>query len=127
MDLQSALWTVPAERMKSAREHRVPLCGRTLEILEMLTALRASDNDEALIFPGQREGRPLSGMATAMLLRRMGHGDITTHGFRSSFRDWAGEISSFQREVIEAALAHRVGDATERAYRRGDALEKRRH
>jgi len=125
VDLQAALWTVPAERMKSAREHRVPLCKRTLEILQMVTALRASDSDEALIFPGQLAGRPLSGMATAMLLRRMGHGDITTHGFRSSFRDWAGEVSSFQREVIEAALAHRVGDATERAYRRGDALEKR--
>ena len=126
MDFQSALWTVPAERMKSARAHRVPLSGRTLDILQTLRPLRASDADDALIFLGAREGRPLSGMATAMLLRRMGQGSITTHGFRSSFRDWAGEVSNFQWEVIEAALAHRVGDATERAYRRGDALEKRR-
>jgi integrase len=126
VDLQSRVWTVPAKRMKSARTHRVPLAQRPLEILETLKALRASDADDALIFPGAKDGWPLSGMATAMLLRRMGQADITTHGFRSSFRDWAGEVSSFQWEVIEAALAHRVGDATERAYRRGDALAKRR-
>jgi integrase len=125
VDLRAALWTVPAERMKSAREHRVPLGKRSLEILEFIRQLRSSDADDALVFPGVRNGR-LSDMATAMLLREMGHGDVTTHGFRSSFRDWAGEVSSFQREVIEAALAHQIGDATERAYRRGDALEKRR-
>jgi integrase len=125
VDLQSSIWIVPAKRMKSARAHRVPLGRRALEILELIKQLRASDADDAFIFPGARNKR-LSEMATAMLLRRMGHDDITTHGFRSSFRDWAGEVSSFQREVIEAALAHRVGDATERAYRRGDALEKRR-
>jgi integrase len=111
--------------MKSARAHRVPLGRRALEIIEFIKQLRASDADDAFVFPGARNGR-LSEMATAMLLRRMGHSDITTHGFRSSFRDWAGEVSSFQREVVEAALAHAVGDSTERAYRRGDALEKRR-
>ena len=72
------------------------------------------------------KGGPLSIMALAMQLRRMGYGNITAHGFRSTFRDWAGEVTSFPREIAEAALAHRVGDATERAYRRGDALEKRR-
>jgi integrase len=125
VDLQSSIWIVPAKRMKSARAHRVPLGRRALEILEFIKQFRASDSDDAFIFPGVRNRR-LSEMATAMLLRRMGHSDITTHGFRSSFRDWAGEASSFQREVVEAALAHTVGDATERAYRRGDALEKRR-
>ena len=127
VDLNAAVWTVPAERMKSARTHRVPLSGRALEILKMMRTVRHSDDGGELVFPGGRKGRPMSGMAPAMLLRRMGRGEITTHGFRSSFSDWAGEESSFPREVIEAALAHRVGDATERAYRRGDALEKRRH
>jgi integrase len=125
VDLQTSVWSVPAKRMKSARAHRVPLSRRAFEVLKFIKQLRASDAEDALIFPGARNGQ-LSEMATAMLLRRMGHGDITTHGFRSSFRDWAGEVSNFQREVVEAALAHTVGDATERAYRRGDALEKRR-
>src|SRR5262245_18934027 len=90
VDLQASIWTVPANRMKSARAHRVPLGRRACEILEFINQLRASDADDVLIFPGARNGR-LSEMATAMLLRRMGHDDITTHGFRSSFRDWAGE------------------------------------
>ena len=77
------------------------------------------------VFPGPQRERPLSSMSLAMLLRRM-KVETTVHGFRSSFRDWAGEASTFPREVAEAALAHSVGDATERAYRRGDALEKRR-
>src|SRR5207342_3763112 len=78
------------------------------------------------IFPGQRPGTPLSGMAMTMILRRMKADGATVHGFRSSFRDWCGEVSTFPREIAEAALAHVAGDATERAYRRGDALEKRR-
>ena len=78
------------------------------------------------VFPGQRPGKPLSGMAMEMMLRRMKVEGVTVHGFRSSFRDWCGEVSTFPREVAEAALAHVAGDATERAYRRGDALEKRR-
>ncbi len=122
MDLQNALWVVPANRMKAGKEHRVPLSGRALAIVKALHETRASD----YVFPGQRERRPLSGMAFEMLLRRMKADAFTTHGFRSAFRDWAGDATSFSREVAEAALAHRVGDATERAYRRADALDKRR-
>jgi integrase len=122
MDLQARVWTVPAERMKAGREHRAPLSARAVEILETLVKLRTGD----LVFPGQKLGRPLSVMSMKMLLRRMGIAGATVHGFRSSFRDWAGERTSFPREIAEAALAHTVGDETERAYRRGDALEKRR-
>lgn len=104
-----------------AKEHRVPLSARAVEILRPLHEARTGD----LVFPGQKAGRPLSNMAMEMLLRRM-KVDVTVHGFRSAFRDWAGEETSFPREVAEQALAHTVGDATERAYRRGDALEKRR-
>ncbi|OQP84604.1 integrase [Rhizobium rhizosphaerae] len=123
INLEAALWIIPADRMKAGREHRVPLTARAVEILTELSALSAGP--DAYVFPGQREGRPLSVMAMDMLLRRMDV-DFTVHGFRSSFRDWAGEETAFPREVAEAALAHVVGDQTERAYRRGDALEKRR-
>jgi integrase len=123
IDLVAALWTIPAGRMKAGREHRVPLTPRAVEILNELAGLGAGPN--AYVFPGQREGRPLSTMAMDMILRRM-KVDFTVHGFRSSFRDWAGEETAFPRDVAEAALAHVVGDQTERAYRRGDALEKRR-
>jgi integrase len=119
----AAVWTIPAKRMKAGREHRVPLPPRALEILREMAEL-GTDHD-AYVFPGQKEGRPLSVMSMDMVLRRMGT-DVTVHGFRSSFRDWCGEASSFPREIAEAALAHVVGDETERAYRRGDALEKRR-
>lgn len=121
-DLDQMVWAVPATRMKAGRPHRVPLSSRATELL---TELRLSSQSE-FVFPGQRPGRPLSGMAMEMLLRRMKLDDVTVHGFRSSFRDWAGEESAFPREIAEAALAHVVGDATERAYRRGDALAKRR-
>ena len=121
IDQKAKVWTVPPERMKGGREHRVPLSARSLQILEQVEAVRTGD----FVFPGQKRGRPLSSMALEMLLRRMAV-DVTTHGFRSSFRDWAGEATSFPREIAEAALAHVVGDETERAYRRGDALEKRR-
>jgi integrase len=117
-------WTVPASRMKAGREHRVPLCDRALAILEDMRPLRTGDDD--FIFPGLLYRKPLSNMSMAAVLKRMGCGDITVHGFRSTFRDWAGESTDFPREVVEAALAHVVGDQTERAYRRGDALEKRR-
>ncbi|OLP52604.1 integrase [Rhizobium rhizosphaerae] len=123
INLEAALWVIPADRMKAGREHRVPLTARAIEILTELSALNAGP--DTYVFPGQREGRPLSVMAMDMLLRRM-NVDFTVHGFRSSFRDWAGEETAFPREVAEAALAHVVGDQTERAYRRGDALEKRR-
>jgi integrase len=121
-DLQAKIWTVPAERMKAGRQHRVPLTAQALVILEKVKLIRTSE----YVFPGQRRGRPLSVMALEMVMRRMKVEDATVHGFRSSFRDWAGEESSFPRELAEAALAHTVGDATERAYRRGDALDKRR-
>jgi integrase len=117
-EVEGAVWTVPRERTKAHREHRVPLAPRCLEILRDLP--RAGN----LIFPG-RDGA-LNENAFRYLLRRLGAGQYTPHGFRSSFRDWCGEHTSFPREVAEAALAHATGDAVERAYRRGDALEKRR-
>ena len=121
LDMAGKVWSIPAARMKSGREHRVPLCERVVEILNLLAAARAGD----FVFPGSRRDQPLSNMAMRMTARRAGI-DYTVHGFRSSFRDWAGERTNFPREVAEAALAHVVGDATELAYRRGDALEKRR-
>lgn len=124
IDRRSKVWTIPAARMKASKEHRVPLGTRALEILLILAKLRTSGD---YLFPSAQKGRPLSNMAMlALLQRRMDRPDITVHGFRSSFRDWAGECTSFPREVAEAALAHTVGDEVERAYRRGDALEKRR-
>ena len=120
-DLEARVWTVPATRMKAGREHRVPLSARAVEILQEMKQKRLSE----LVFPGTKPGRPLSVMALEMVLRRM-KVDVTVHGFRSAFRDWAGERTHFPREIAEAALAHLVGDAVERAYRRGDALEKRR-
>lgn len=122
VDLEKGVWQVPAERMKAGRAHRVPLSSRALELLQEMREARISD----YVFPGQKDGRPLSTMALEMQLRRMKVVGVTVHGFRSSFRDWAGEETDHAREVAEAALAHVVGDATERAYRRADALEKRR-
>jgi integrase len=121
IDLDDQVWTVPAARMKAGREHRVPLSTRAFEIVKHMESGRVSD----YVFPGYRVGRPLSFMALEMVLRRM-QVSVTVHGFRSAFRDWCGETTGFPREIAEAALAHVVGDATERAYRRGDALEKRR-
>ena len=129
IDTEANVWTIPGERMKSGREHRVPLGARANEILEA-AAVGSNRMPEGLVFPGPKkrgsvDERALSTNAMRALLIRMGVKD-TTHGFRSSFRDWAGEVSTFPREIAEAALAHIVGDETERAYRRGDALEKRR-
>jgi integrase len=126
IDLEVRLWTIPKARMKANRDHRVPLSGRALAILEKAARRRCGTDGDEYVFPGQRRGRPLSNMVFAMLLRRAGVGHVTAHGFRSSFRDWAGDRTHFPREVAEAALAHAVGDETEVAYRRGDALEKRR-
>lgn len=120
-EIEGKVWIIPATRMKAGREHRVPLSQRALEILSEIDHGRTGD----FVFPGSRRGRPISNMAMRMTARRAGI-DYTVHGFRSAFRDWAGECTNFPREVAEAALAHVVGDATERAYRRGDALEKRR-
>jgi integrase len=121
IDIDRRIWTVPRNRMKTAVEHRAPLSSRAMTIIEQMAKVRTS----AYVFAGDREGRPLSSMALGMVLRQM-QVLVTVHGFRSAFRDWCGEVTSFPREVAEAALAHVVGDATERAYRRGDALEKRR-
>jgi integrase len=122
IDWKAKVWIVPPERMKAGIEHRVPLTDRALAILKSMKAVARGE----FIFPSHRSDRPLSGMACAMLLRRMKIVNATVHGFRSAFRDWCGEATAFPREVAEAALAHAVGDQTERAYRRGDALEKRR-
>jgi integrase len=122
IDAESRVWIVPGVRMKSGREHRVPLCARALAILD---AMRTGSTGQ-LVFPSARGDRPLSTMAMEMILRRMKIENATVHGFRSSFRDWAGECTGFPREIAEAALAHTIGNEVERAYRRGDALEKRR-
>jgi integrase len=122
IDLEGRLWTIPAERMKAGREHRVPLSEPAAAILRARRAVRESE----FVFPGQRPGRPLSNMSLLMQLRRMGRGDLTTHGFRSTFSDWCAEKTSFPAEVREMALAHTVGDKVEAAYRRGDLFEKRR-
>ncbi|HEX2429164.1 MAG TPA: integrase arm-type DNA-binding domain-containing protein [Aestuariivirgaceae bacterium] len=121
IDLERKVWTVPATRIKAGREHRVPLSPRAVAIIEAMQTVRVSD----YVFPGYRPGRPLGDMALHLVRERM---EIphTVHGFRSTFRDWCGEATNFPREVAGAALAHVVGDETERAYRRGDALEKRR-
>lgn len=126
IDESARLWIVPAERMKGGREHRVPLSDAALDVLRRAAPFRrVSDGDDALIFPGQRHGAPLSDMSISAVLRRLDL-DCTVHGFRSSFRDWAGDATNFPRELAEQALAHAIADATEAAYRRGDALEKRR-
>lgn len=122
IDLKENVWTIPGERMKAGRPHRVPLAAAAIRLLRAQDAVRRSK----YVFAGQAHDRPLSGMAMAMTLRRLGHVDATVHGFRSSFRDWCAEQTQFARETAEEALAHIVGDTTERAYRRGDALEKRR-
>jgi integrase len=122
IDLDAGVWTVPAERMKAGVEHRVPLSDPALQILREMEAIRSGD----FVFPGGKRGRPLSNMAMLKTLERMGRDDLTVHGFRSSFRDWASETTAFPSEVVEAALAHTIESKVERAYRRGDLFEKRR-
>jgi integrase len=122
IDLRAKVWVLPKERMKSGREHRVPLSGRAVEILERLSEARTG----CYIFPSPRGDRPLSHIAMQKVLTRLGVENATVHGFRSSFRDWAGHETHFPREICEQALAHRLGDAAELAYKRGDFLEKRR-
>jgi integrase len=126
LDLLDKVWTVPALRMKAGKEHRVPLSARSLAILEEMRALRPASNADAFAFPGGKPGKPLSNMAFLMLLRRMGYGDLTAHGFRATFKTWASECTGFQNEIVEAALAHTIGGKVEQAYRRGDMFEKRR-
>jgi integrase len=122
IDMAVGVWTVPAERMKAAVEHRVPLSAPAVALLKRLAAPPMGK----WVFPGGRKGQPLSNMAFLKLLHRMKHPDITAHGFRSSFRDWCGEATGYPRDVAEAALAHTLKDKVEAAYRRGDLIEKRR-
>jgi integrase len=117
IDFGAQVWVIPASRMKAGREHRIPLSARATVILEQMASIRTGD----LLFPGQRRRRPLSGVTLASLAP-----GATIHGFRSAFRDWCGNETPFPREIAEQALAHATGGAVEQAYRRGDALEKRR-
>ena len=119
IDVDRAVWTISATRMKGGRDHRIPLSERAIEILLHVKMLNGS-----YVFQGTKGG-PLSGMAMSMLLRRM-ETDVTVHGFRSSFRDWAAETTGYPHEVCEMALAHTIGNKAEAAYRRGDLFEKRR-
>jgi integrase len=121
-DLKTKTWTIPAERMKAEREHRVPLAARCLAILKVARKLSA---DSDFVFPGRSADKPLSNMVFLMALRRMGY-KITAHGFRSSFRDWASEQTAFPHAVCEAALAHTVQNKVEAAYNRTDLFAKRR-
>ena len=125
LDLEQKVWTIPALRMKAGREHRVPLSPRAVEILQSLALLRDEKNGD-WVFPGAKKERPVSNMGFLMTLRRMGHADLTAHGFRSSFRDWAAERTNHPGDIAEAALAHVVRDKVEAAYRRGDLFIKRR-
>jgi integrase len=122
VDLKEKIWTVPGLRMKAGREHRVPLSGPALATVKNMNEIRESD----FVFPGGRKGKPLSNMAMLALLKRIGRNDLTTHGFRSTFRDWAAERTNFPREVVEMALAHTIENKVEAAYRRGDLFQKRR-
>jgi integrase len=122
VNLETSVWIVPAERMKAGTEHVVPLCS---DAVALLVRLRPESPKPALpIFT--INGARRSNMAMAMLLRRMEHGDVTTHGFRSTFRDWAGDATDYPRELIEQALAHTIQNKAERAYRRGTAIDRRR-
>jgi integrase len=121
IDLDARVWTIPAERMKAGREHRVPLADRAIEIIRSMMSSKQND----YIFCSDRR-ETLSNMSLLMLLRRIGRNDITTHGFRSTFRDWVEEQTDTPRAVAEMALSHAVGNAVEAAYRRGDLIEKRR-
>jgi integrase len=119
VDRALALWVIPAGRMKAEKEHRVPLSSGAIALLRKLPSLGD------VVFPGAREGKPLSDVSLTAVLRRMGRGDITVHAFRSTFRDWCSESTNFPREVCEHALAHSLPDKVEAAYRRGDLIEKR--
>lgn len=124
IDLKGAAWTVPGARMKAGREHRVPLSAPAMTLLKKLKPAEMDPTE--LVFPGSRPGKPLSNMAFLMLLRRMKLGDVTAHGFRSTFRDWVSEQTTFPTELAERALAHTVGDKTEAAYARGDLFQRRK-
>ena len=120
IDLDAGVWVIPATRMKAGREHRIPLSSQAVALLEALPT------HDGLLFPGRKADQQLSDMSLTAVLRRMGRGDLTAHGFRSTFRDWAAEATNYPHEVAEMALAHAVGNKVEAAYRRGDLFEKRR-
>jgi integrase len=123
-DLTAKVWTVPAERMKGNREHRIPLSPAAFSIIQQMHSTSVADVD--YVFPGWKRSKPLSNSVMLKLVKRMGRDDLTAHGFRSTFRDWAAERTSYPREVAEMALAHTVSDKVEAAYRRGDLFAKRR-
>jgi integrase len=125
VDMQAAVWTVPGDRMKAGREHRVPLSAAAMTALRKAAELRTDKVADGFVFPGGKPGLGLSNMALLALLRRMKRDDLTAHGFRSTFRDWAAETGQ-PADIAEAALAHVVGDKTVIAYQRGDLLERRR-
>jgi integrase len=131
IDLKAKVWTILADRMKAGREHRVPLSDAALAVLERMQLwaplVDGRPDPVAPVFPGLRRAVPLSSSAMWVMLRRMGRDDLTTHGFRSSFRDWAAERTAYARDVVEMALAHAIESKVEAAYRRGDLFEKRRH
>jgi integrase len=122
IDLEEKVWTIPAERMKAEKEHRIPLSDRAIKVVKATTI----DERTGYVFPGPKAGKPLSNMAMLALLGRMKRDDLTVHGFRSTFRDWAGETTAFPREVIEHALAHLLKDKAEASYARGTLFDKRR-
>ena len=121
IDIDKRLWIVPAERMKAKREHRSPLSDAAIDLLNEMKKARQG----SFVFSGMKTNKPLSNMALLMTLRRMKRDDLTAHGFRSTFRDWAAERTAYPSEVAEMALAHAIGDRVEAAYRRGDLMEKR--
>ncbi|KPQ24647.1 MAG: Integrase [Halomonas sp. HL-93] len=128
IDLNNATWTIPAERMKAMREHRIPLSSQASQLLSDLPQVKGN----SYVFPGMRAGRPLSNMSLLQFMRGIGYGqsgekgNYVPHGFRSSCRDWTGEVTSYPRDVAEMALAHSIENKVEAAYRRGDLFEKRR-
>ena len=121
-DLEAGLWTIPKERMKGFREHRVPLSPQALAVL---ATIKVDNNPSSFVFPSTKPDKAISNMTCLAVLRRMGRSDLTVHGFRSTFRDWAAESTAYPRDVCEMALAHAIEDKSEAAYRRGDLLEKR--
>lgn len=121
-DLDAGIWIIPPERMKAKKEHRVPLQEKAIQLLRKQKELFPN----GYVFPGMKEGKPLSDMSLTAVLRRMEQNEITIHGFRSSFRDWAAESTAYPNEMVEMALAHTIGNKVEAAYRRGDLFDKRR-
>jgi integrase len=122
IDVDEAVWNIPAARMKAGRAHRVPLSAPALAVLQSMRLLQA---EGGIVFPGRDLKQPLSDMSLTAVLRRMGRGDLTAHGFRSTFRDWAAEATGHPNQVVERALSHAIGDKVEAADGRGDLFAKR--